>query len=100
MKEIQKNPTDYTSKILYHSSKGMYDIVSKNDLKTEIPSISVTGGRFPRVVRVPPRSLSLSVGSHLDHFSRWSRRPSLQSNEGLHFCITHRKALMRFQKDN
>ena len=30
-------------------------------LKTEILSISVTCGRFPRVVRVPPRSQALCV---------------------------------------
>jgi hypothetical protein len=67
------------------------------NLKTEILSISVAG-MFPRVVRVPPRSrqnlyscgyswqtnCGLFVRSlwgtpgHI--FSRWSHRPSLQSN--------------------
>jgi len=51
-----------------------------NSLKTEILSISVTGGRFPRVVRVPPRSLRSLWGHTWTHFFRWSRRLSLQSN--------------------
>jgi hypothetical protein len=54
--------------------------VNTSILKTEILSISITGGRFPRVVRVPPRSLRSLWGHTWTHFSRWSRRPSLQSN--------------------
>ena len=39
--------------------------------------IYVTDGRFPRVVRVPPRSLCSLRGHTWTHFSRWSRRLSL-----------------------
>ena len=48
--------------------------------KKEILTISVTGGRFPRVVRVPPHR-KLLRGHTWTHFARWSRRPSLQSND-------------------
>jgi hypothetical protein len=38
-----------------------------NILKTEILSISVTGGRFPRVVRVPPQAKRMLVTKALPH---------------------------------
>jgi len=59
----------------------MSSLVSRNTniLKTESLLISVTAGRFPRAVRVPPRSLRSLRGHTRTRFSRWSRRPSLQS---------------------